>query len=208
MIFFFLHFGWFSTYILQDFDRIKKLSLQWAWRNKTEKRVTVFFSVRNLSFRLIKRRFFNDDWLFTEITNLIYLSVVKNLTLRCVRPGNYSLNNIQRNQKLRESYRIHTGRNCFNMFQISFSDKFWQNGWPDNGYFWIPHKISGLLTPLTPLGVPPQWFETDLSHWSWSKNFQAQIDATWVINYIIARMSFNQLKTYILYLLRWKQKGT
>ena len=34
-----------------------------------------------------------------------------------------------------------------------------------NEYFWISHKISDLLTPL---GVRPQWFETDLSHSSYS----------------------------------------
>ena len=46
--------------------------------------------------------------------------------------------------------------------------QFWLDGRPGNEYFWITHKISDLLTPLTPLGVRPQWFETDLSHSSYS----------------------------------------
>ena len=46
--------------------------------------------------------------------------------------------------------------------------QFWLDGRPGNEYFWISHKISGLLTPLTPLGVRPQWFETDLSRSSYS----------------------------------------
>ena len=37
--------------------------------------------------------------------------------------------------------------------------QFWLDGWPGNEYFWISHKISGLLTPLTPLGVHPQLFK-------------------------------------------------
>jgi hypothetical protein len=37
----------------------------------------------------------------------------------------------------------------------------WLDGRPCNEYFYIP----GLLTPL---GVRPQWFETDLSHSSYS----------------------------------------
>ena len=41
----------------------------------------------------------------------------------------------------------------------------WLDGRPCNECFYIPHKISGLLTPL---GVRPQWFETDLSHSSYS----------------------------------------
>jgi hypothetical protein len=47
--------------------------------------------------------------------------------------------------------------------------QFWLDGRPSNEYFWISHKISDLLTPLTPLGVRPQWFETDLSHSSYSE---------------------------------------
>ena len=42
---------------------------------------------------------------------------------------------------------------------------FWLNGRPGNEYFWLLHKISGLLTPL---GVRLQWFKTDLSHSSYS----------------------------------------
>ena len=33
--------------------------------------------------------------------------------------------------------------------------QFWLDGWPGNEYFLISHKISGLLTPLSPLGVHP-----------------------------------------------------
>ena len=36
-------------------------------------------------------------------------------------------------------------------------NQFWLEGRPGNEYFWISHKISGLLTPLTPMGVYPQW---------------------------------------------------
>ena len=32
----------------------------------------------------------------------------------------------------------------------------WLDGQPGNEYFLISHKISDLLTPLTPLGVHPQ----------------------------------------------------
>ena len=46
--------------------------------------------------------------------------------------------------------------------------QFWLDGRPGNEYFWIPHKISDLLIPLTPLGVRPQWFETYLSRSSYS----------------------------------------
>ena len=46
--------------------------------------------------------------------------------------------------------------------------QFWLDGRPGNEFFLISHKISDLLTPLTPLGVRPQWFETDLSHSSYS----------------------------------------
>ena len=34
------------------------------------------------------------------------------------------------------------------------------DGRPGNEYFQISHNISDLLTPLTPLGVHTQWFET------------------------------------------------
>ena len=46
--------------------------------------------------------------------------------------------------------------------------QFWLDGRPGNEHFWISHKISDLLTPLTPLGVHLQWFETDLSYTSYS----------------------------------------
>ena len=44
------------------------------------------------------------------------------------------------------------------------STQFWLDGRPGNEYFWIFHKISGLLTPPTPLSVYPQWFETTIKH--------------------------------------------
>ena len=34
--------------------------------------------------------------------------------------------------------------------------QFWLDGRPGNEYFCIYHKISDVLTPLTPLGVHPQ----------------------------------------------------
>ena len=40
----------------------------------------------NSVLRPTKQRFFNDDWLFPEIKNLIYLSVVKTLTALCDGP--------------------------------------------------------------------------------------------------------------------------
>ena len=41
----FLHFGWFFTSILQDFDKNKKLRFQPAWRSKTGKKsYCIFFS--------------------------------------------------------------------------------------------------------------------------------------------------------------------
>ena len=46
--------------------------------------------------------------------------------------------------------------------------QFWLDGWPGNEYFWISHNISGHLTPMTPLGVHPQWFE---STWNKYKRF-------------------------------------
>jgi hypothetical protein len=49
------------------------------------------------------------------------------------------------------------------LFVFNFT-QFWLDGQPGNEYFLIPHKISGLLTPLAPLGVRLQWFERDLSH--------------------------------------------
>jgi hypothetical protein len=51
---------------------------------------------------------------------------------------------------------------------VFYFTQFWLDGRPGNEYFWILHKICDLLTPLTPLGVRPQWFETDLSHSSYS----------------------------------------
>ena len=50
--------------------------------------------------------------------------------------------------------------------------QFWLDGWPGNEYFWIYHKISNLLTPLTSLGVHPQWFETTV--WNRYERFLLQ----------------------------------
>ena len=38
--------------------------------------------------------------------------------------------------------------------------QFWLDGRPGNEYFWISHKISDHLTPMAPLDVHPEWFET------------------------------------------------
>ena len=38
--------------------------------------------------------------------------------------------------------------------------QFWLEGRPGNEFFWISHRISGLLTPLTPMGMHPQWFKS------------------------------------------------
>ena len=54
--------------------------------------------------------------------------------------------------------------------------QFWLDGRPGNEYFWISRKISDLLTPLTPLDVHPQWFETDLSHSSYNGIVWCQCD--------------------------------
>ena len=52
--------------------------------------------------------------------------------------------------------------------------QFWLDGRPGNEYFCISHKISDLLTPLTPLSVHPQWFEslfkTDICDSSYCEN--------------------------------------
>ena len=45
---------------------------------------------------------------------------------------------------------------CFSMMVFDFT-QCWVDGRPSNEYFWIPHKISDLLAPLTPLGVCPQY---------------------------------------------------
>ena len=50
--------------------------------------------------------------------------------------------------------------------------QFWLDGRPGNEYFWISHKISGLLTPLTPLGVHPQLFKTTV--WNRYEQFLLQ----------------------------------
>ena len=47
-----------------------------------------------------------------------------------------------------------------NFLMVFDFTQFWLDGRPGNEYFWISHKISGLLTPLTPLGVHPQLFKT------------------------------------------------
>ena len=47
-----------------------------------------------------------------------------------------------------------------NFLIFFYFTQFWLDGRPGNEYFWISHKISGHLTPKTPLGVHPQWFKT------------------------------------------------
>ena len=47
-------------------------------------------------------------------------------------------------------------RNLMNFLMVFDFIQFWLDGWPGNEYFWISLKISGHLTPLTPLGVHPQ----------------------------------------------------
>ena len=47
-----------------------------------------------------------------------------------------------------------------NFLMVFDFTQFWLDGRPGNEYFWISHKISGHLTPMAPLGVHPQWFET------------------------------------------------
>jgi len=56
----------------------------------------------------------------------------------------------------------------FFMFFFYFT-QFWLDGRPGNEYCWISHWISDLLTPLTPLGVYPQWFKTTV--WNRYKRF-------------------------------------
>ena len=49
----------------------------------------------------------------------------------------------------------------FRIFHCFFDfTQFWLDGRPGNEYFCISHKISDLLTPLTPLIVHLQWFES------------------------------------------------
>ena len=70
--------------------------------------------------------------------------------------------------------------------------QFWLDGWPGNEYFWIPYKIYGLLTPLTPLtplGVRPQWFETDLSHSSYS---EIEVSIGSVVRFLAARADWGR----------------
>ena len=50
--------------------------------------------------------------------------------------------------------------------------QFWLDGRPSNEYFWNSHKISDLLTPLTPLGVHPQCLLKMQSETDWSNSSQ------------------------------------
>ena len=43
-----------------------------------------------------------------------------------------------------------------NFLMVFDFTQFWLDGRPGNEYFRISHKISGHLTPMTPLGVHPQ----------------------------------------------------
>ena len=59
---------------------------------------------------------------------------------------------------------------CFSIMVFNFA-RWWVDGWTGNEYFWIPHKISDLLTslaPLTPLVCVCSicW----LSVWKWNWN--------------------------------------
>ena len=56
---------------------------------------------------------------------------------------------------------------CFFVFT-----QFWLDGRPGNEYFWNSQKIFDHLTPLTYLGLHPQWFEID-----WSNSSQSAIIA-------------------------------
>ena len=58
----------------------------------------------------------------------------------------------------------------FYVFSMVFDfTQFWLDGQPGNDYFWNSHKNSDHLTPLTSLGLHPQWFETDCSNSSQSE---------------------------------------
>ena len=52
-----------------------------------------------------------------------------------------------------------------NFLMVFDFTQFWLDGRPGNEYFWISHKISGRLTPMTSLGVHPQWFEITLNRY-------------------------------------------
>ena len=60
---------------------------------------------------------------------------------------------------------------CISLMFFYFT-QFWLDGRPGNEYLWISHKISGLLTPLTPLGVYPQWLLKMKSETDWSNSSQ------------------------------------
>ena len=97
---------------------------------------------------------------------------------------------------------------CFSIMVFDFT-QWWMDGRPGNEYFWnFPHKISDLLTPLTPLGVRPQWllivslkmkFETD-----WSNSSQCAFRVTGSLHLILwvlvsvqnsTRTKFNKCKS-------------
>ena len=55
-----------------------------------------------------------------------------------------------------------------NFLMVFDFTQFWLDGRPGNEYFWISHKISGLLTPLTPLDLYPQCLLKIKSETDWS----------------------------------------
>ena len=65
--------------------------------------------------------------------------------------------------------------------------QFWLDGRPGNEYFWISHKIFGLLTPLTPLDMYPQCLLKIKSETDWSNSSQcatvAWIICSWISSY-------------------------
>ena len=66
--------------------------------------------------------------------------------------------------------------------------QFWLDGRPGNEYFWISHKISGPLTPLTPLGVHPQCLLKMQSETDWSNSSQCVL---------LCSVTFFRLRCYI-----------
>ena len=52
-----------------------------------------------------------------------------------------------------------------NFLLVFYFTQFWLDGLPGNEYFWISHKISGHLTPMTPLCIRSDLkpLETDMS---------------------------------------------
>ena len=78
-------------------------------------------------------------------------------------------------------------------WQIVFDfTQFWLDGRPGNEYFWISYKISGLLTPLTPLDLYPQCLlkikpETD---WSSVRMFSKKTSVSWNDGMVLKNAKF------------------